>query len=378
MKGSSMRLFTLRSSFLWAVLAVVPACSDDSNPNPNPYPTPTPDGSTTTPDGSTTTPDGETPEPDGGTSDTGTRPDGNVDAMCDEYAVLECTRDKACFPIFVDWNYGSYDACLAQTKETCRVWSALPGSSLTAQRLLGCSRAYAATGCDAPGPFAECVFVPGDLANGGGCLLNDQCSSGHCRKEGINDCGACADKLPEGAACSYAAECQTARCSAGHCEPILKEGQTCTESSDCLRDLVCFEDICQRVTLVGEGDLCGGAVQCRASLSCVSGRCFKDMIVEAGQKCGEMPDVGFAFCRNGDCNKQSICVNRPALGSACSDEGSCAGTAVCIQGQCRALASDICDIAPRNVGARADAIDRAPLMGRPLRACSGRAQRSGG
>ena len=341
MKGSAMHLSTLRWSCLCALLAVVSACSDDSNPNPNPNPTPTPDGSTTTPDG-------ETPDPDAGTSDTGTGPDGNNnnDAACDEYAALECTRDKACFPIFVDWNYGSYEACLAQAKETCRVWSALPGSALTATRILGCVRAYAAAGCDASGPFPECVFTPGALANGVGCHLNDQCSTGHCRKEATNDCGACADKLPEGAACARASECQTGRCSDGLCEPILKEGQACKASSDCLRDLVCNEGVCEKVTIVGEGDLCAGAVVCRASMSCVSGRCFKDFVADIGQKCGATEDVGFAFCRNGDCNKQSICVTRPALGSACSDEGSCAGTGACIQGQCRALTAEICNTPP--------------------------------
>jgi hypothetical protein len=85
-----------------------------------------------------------------------------------------------------------------------------------------------------------------------------------------------------------------------------------------------------------------------------------------------MDNAGFALCRNGDCNAQSICVNRPAIGGACSAEGSCAGTAVCIQGQCRALTADVCGALPRDVPPAdgvvrdlAGAIDRAALGGRP-------------
>ena len=296
-----------------------------------------PDGSTTTPDGGTPDPDGMAPDPDGGMGG-----DGPGDQTCDEYARLECARNRDCFPVFLDWTYGSYDACLTQAKQICQVWSSLAGTSVTSAKLVGCLRAHAAAGCASPEPTGDCVTLPGQLANDGACHLNDQCASGYCRRDGTSDCGACADKLPEGAKCARSSECLSGRCSNNTCEPILKEGQACVETNDCLRNLVCLGGLCEKVTLVGEGEACGWVVFCNPYLTCANGICVKDRVVDTGQRCGTQDDGAFALCRNGDCNAESICVTRPALGAACSPEGSCAGTGVCVQGQCRELAPAVC------------------------------------
>jgi hypothetical protein len=329
-----------RWSCLCFVLLIVPACSDDPAPNPTPNPTPTQDGSTTTPDAGV-------PDPDAGADEGGA-----VDETCDEYARLECNRNRDCFPVFLDWTYGSHEGCLTQAKEICQVWSALPASSVSAPRLVACLRAQTLAGCAAAGPFPECLTVPGNLSNGGGCHLHEQCASGYCRREGINDCGVCADKEPNGAKCARPSECQSGRCSNALCEPILKEGDACTATSDCLRNLVCNAGICEKVTLVGEGEPCGWVIFCNPYLTCASGVCVKDVVVDNGQRCGTQDNGATAVCRNGDCNAESICVSRPPLGAACSSEGSCAGTGVCIQGQCRALASDICDAEPEGAAGR--------------------------
>jgi hypothetical protein len=328
----------LRWSCLWSVLAIVPACSDTSDPVPTP--TPSPDGSTSTPDSAT--PDSATPEPEAGADGEDAEPD----PTCDDYAQLECTRNRDCFPVFLDWTYGSYDACLAQAKQTCSAWSALEGSSLTVARLAVCLRANIAAGCKAGGPFAECQALPGNLLEGSGCMLNDQCGTGYCRREGTNGCGECTDKLSEGAVCSSGSDCRTARCSSGRCAPILKEGEVCAVSADCLKNLVCHEGTCQVVTLAGEGQACGGATLCEPYMTCASGLCVKDVAVDIGQKCGKGDTGAFSFCRAGDCNAESVCVSRPAVGAACADGGSCAGGGVCYQGRCRALTSDVCDLPP--------------------------------
>jgi hypothetical protein len=300
------------------------------------------------PDGSTSMPDSTTPEPEpdaGPNGDDGRSDD--VDATCEQYAQLECMSDKNCFPVYLDWTYGSYEACLTRAKETCLAWSSLRGSSLTAPRLLACVRANIAAGCDAGGPFSECQALPGTLLNASGCLLNDQCATGYCRREGVNGCGSCADKLSEGALCSQSRDCQSNRCSNGRCAPILKEGEACTVSNDCLRNLVCNEGVCQKITLVGEGQACAGATLCDVYMTCVNGACVEDVAVDIGQKCGKADGGRFAFCRAGDCDAQSVCVDRPQVGAGCPD-GSCAGSGVCYQGRCRAMTSEVCDVPPQN------------------------------
>jgi hypothetical protein len=356
MKGSAMFLSRQRWSFLCSVLAVAAACS--STTEPAVISTPGPDGSTPLPD--VAAPD---PDPDSGvTADVDI--DAGVDEMCGEYARLECGRNRDCFVAFLDWTYGSYDACLAESKQSCAVWSSLAGTSLTVAKLLSCSRAYAAAGCDAQGPLAECQFAPGALSNGGGCLLNDQCASGHCRREGANECGACADKLPEGAACARATECQSGRCSGGLCEPILKEGEACTLSSDCLRNLICNEGSCQKIVLVGEGQACGGATLCEAYMSCANGTCAKDVAVDIGQRCGRLDNGTFALCRLGDCDPVSVCVNRQPAGAGCSETRTCAGTGACNDGICQPLSTEVCDVPPRQVPPHV-LLDRVALPARP-------------
>jgi hypothetical protein len=322
-----MHLSVVRWSCLGLLLAVISACSSDPPVGPTP-PTPNPDGGSTTPDG-------DTPDPDAGG-------DGTGEDTCDEYARLECDRNRDCLPVFLDWNYGSHAACLTQAKQICQVWSSMPGSSVSVPRLVACLRAQTAAGCNAAGPFPECQSRPGELSNSAGCHLNDQCASGYCRREPTSGCGACADRLPEGAKCERGSECLTGRCSHFLCEPILKEGDVCIESSDCLRNLVCT-GICEKVTLVGEGEACGWVIFCNPYLTCANGACVKDRIVESGQRCGTLDDGATGVCRNADCNTESNCVDRPPIGAACSPEGSCAGTGVCVQGQCRELAAEVCN-----------------------------------
>ena len=300
-------------------------------------------------DGSTP-PDAATPEPDAAPdaapdAEEGGGGGGDPDAQCTEYAQLECTRNRDCFPVYLDWTYGAYDRCLTQAKQTCLVWSSMKGTSLTTERLVACVRANVSAGCGALGPFSECSALPGALLNGSGCLLNDQCSTGYCKKEGVNGCGACTDKRSEGALCTRGADCQSTRCSAGRCAPILKEGEACMASTDCLRNLTCHGGVCVKVTLVEEGEACGGAILCDAYMTCVNGLCAKDAIVDIGQRCGET-DIGtFGFCRGGDCDADSVCVERPGEGAACPN-GSCANGGVCYQGRCRALVANVCDVPP--------------------------------
>ena len=304
------------------------------------------------PDGSTPpTPDAETPDSsDAGSVDDGGPGEGggggnNQDALCTEYAQLECTRNQLCFPVYLDWTYGSFDTCLTQSKQTCMVWTSMNGTSLTSSRMVACVRANIEAGCDAPGPFSECSALPGMLLNGSGCLVNDQCTTGYCKKEGVNGCGSCTDKRSEGALCSRGVDCQSTRCAAGHCAPLLKEGEACMAPVDCLRNLTCNAGVCVKATLVDEGEACGGALLCGSYMTCVNGLCVKDAIVEIGQRCGET-DIGtFGFCRGGDCDPNSVCVERPGDGVACPN-GSCASGGICYQGRCRALMTNVCDVPP--------------------------------
>src|SRR5689334_23756441 len=130
----------VRWSCLWSILAIVSACSDDTS-NPTPPPTPMPDGASPMPDAAN-------PEPEAG-ADGNDDGGGAVDMTCDDYAQLECMRDRDCFAVYLDWTYGSFETCLTQAKQTCQVWTALNGTSLTSTRLVKCLRANIAAGCNA-------------------------------------------------------------------------------------------------------------------------------------------------------------------------------------------------------------------------------------
>lgn len=340
-----MRLSNLSRCHLLFALAVFAACSS-TDPSPP-----------VSPDGGETAPDSPAPDPEaGGATDAGTSVDGNVDETCAEVARVDCDDFNECSPVYLGWLYGSYDACLARSSEVCRVQSSLAGSNRTADEMLRCTRAVAAQACNDTTSPAECASRPGALPKGGGCQADAQCASSFCRREVSDFCGVCADRVPDGGACTRSRHCESGRCSMAKCAPVLNEGDRCN-TLDCSNEITCVEGICKKITRVGEGQACNFELtQCEFDMSCVDGRCIKDILVDPGQKCGVLDNGGFALCRGSACDFQ-LCVELPPVASACSSEGTCAGTAVCHLGLCKALTNDVCDAPP--VAAAREILDEA-------------------
>jgi hypothetical protein len=312
-------------------MTAISACSPSTDPTP-------PGGST---GGSTGDPDGgpaDPVDPDAGW-------DGNVAESCGEYARSDCNYWSQCMPFYLGWIYGSYDACLAQSNAACNVLSTAPGTSWTPPALVTCSKAAAQLSCSDHSSVEECKTQPGTKENGAPCVAGGQCASAYCWRTLDDDCGVCAEKAADGAACSRSANCQSGRCRQRICATVSKEGGPCKSFIDCPTDLACGTNgTCQKPTYAPQGQPCDGdIVQCEGDLSCENGVCDKAMLVDVGQPCGPLPNGKFAFCRGSDCNDANICAPYVPLGATCSSLITCADGGLCTKGICKAYTADACE-----------------------------------
>lgn len=335
-----MLLSTRVASYLFLFLAVVPACSSRTDPIE--------------------------PGADGGaTSDAGATPDVDPSALCAEYARLDCDDTQRCNSMYVDWTFGSYAACLSRTEEQCKVWSKLPGAKVNTPELIACIRAWSTRSCDdASPPPSECSYPPGTLATGAGCQQNRECATGYCRRPDPTACGSCTERLPDGAACLRRAECQSGSCQRQVCVPTPKVGDSCV-GGFCTAYLACIEGVCKTIKWVEPGGRCDASDLICNWGSCIDGVCLADKLGEVGQSCEVTEKGPYVYCRDGECNATTNkCENRPAIGSPCSDASTCAGTAICASGQCKALSADVCTM-PANAVRESFRDESDPSIGRP-------------
>jgi hypothetical protein len=342
---------TRSASYLCLLLAIVPACSDRGS-----------DG-------------GSQPDPDAGSQpdpDAASQGDANADVdpstLCAEYARLDCDDYKRCNSLYLDWNFGSYEACLARTEEECKVWSKLPGQKVNTPELIACMQAWHARSCnDSSPPPAACSYPPGELASGAGCQVDRECASGYCRRTGRAGCGTCADRLPDGAACVRRAECASGRCERQVCGPVPKEGDPCV-GIRCNSYLVCADGICKPFKWVNAGERCDAPDIFCGWASCIDGVCVADKVAEVGESCAFDEKEPFIYCRDGECSPATNrCEKRPVVGATCSDTGTCAGTAICAGGQCKELSAEVCKV-PATAARESSRSERAGLLDeRPAR-----------
>jgi hypothetical protein len=321
-----MALSTPRALYLCFCIAVVPACSDHVDD-----PTPSSDAGIEA---------GVSPDPDAA-------PDSDPSALCGEYARLDCSELRRCGGTpYLEATFGGYDACVARTQEQCKAWTELPGILTTTSDRLACMRAWGAQSCDNPQPPAECAYVRGELAVGGGCLVNQQCGSGYCEPTDVGKCGKCTDRLPDGATCQRRAQCASNRCERGTCAPKASEGDACVGTM-CSNVLVCADGVCKPVKWADAGERCDSADTLCNFGTCQNGLCLGDTVAEIGESCAPTAEGHFAWCRDGECDAVTAkCRKRPEIGESCAALASCAGTAVCAAGQCKALSPDVCSSAP--------------------------------
>lgn len=194
----------------------------------------------------------------------------------------------------------------------------------------------------------EGMFV-GTVADGGPCLLDEECTGGVCDTSmcmGESCClGAC-KKAPPPAA--IGADCSATACVAGAycgepgemgepptCKEVKDNGQPCESLNGCKDGQRCD---------VGSGDpkcyvLSKHGEPCNANLdqgSCVQ---YDDFCDPTERKCKRLPGDGEPCAPGDKCLAYAVCSNgtcksRPGIGEACMEGLACLGTLACAEMKC--------------------------------------------
>jgi hypothetical protein len=187
------------------------------------------------------------------------------------------------------------------------------------------------------------VIAAADEACGPGIF----CEAGSaCIVESKEDgCGHCVAAPREGEPCLFVGEDEVpgcwghAFCVEGHCRMNAPaEGEPCSVLGECGQGLDCvgFESReapgqCERERL--EGDTCDDEddpqTSCGEWYLCREGRCVSKLSLgKLGSACFLINDCRGGFCEDG------TCVERRALGAACTDIAPCQEPYACIEGAC--------------------------------------------
>jgi hypothetical protein len=180
-----------------------------------------------------------------------------------------------------------------------------------------CLDEYAGLSCDAflTGPLEliqlllQCdkVFT-GTVADGGACIVNEDCVSQACNQTGCatGTCGATTVYVPDGGDCSAGGQC------------VL--GDVCVTSGTSMT--------CQKPTIVADGQACDPRMDlCVAGEVCV-GRCEK--LAGTGEDCSLLPCTSTDYCDS----TTTKCTALPGPGSPCENNtcvpyGYCDTTGTC-------------------------------------------------
>ncbi len=200
------------------------------------------------------------------------------------------------------------------------------------------------------------MFV-GTIADGGSCLLGEECTGGQCDRSacmGDTCCLGVCKKAPPPAA--IGAECATTACVEGAycgnpgemgeppvCQAVADNGQPCDNKNGCKEGQGCD---------VGGSNKCfvlskpGGPCNSALEQPCVE---FDDFCDPTDSKCKQLPGAGKPCAPGDKCLAHATCVSgtckaRPNVGEACG-EGmpACLGTLSCQEMKCAVVQSqEIC------------------------------------
>lgn len=188
------------------------------------------------------------------------------------------------------------------------------------QAAASCLDGYAALGCNISdtandGALAQtCAsIVAGTVANGGACLINDECISQSCNLIGCNGAMCCSGS------------CQAQVATGGDCSAT---GSVCVQGTFCDRSAGATTATCK--SWIAPGQPCSGGQTCAPGTVCNG-----DATTGAGT-CGKAPTEGQA-CPNGICDSSAdvcdqtakTCVRRIAVGGACATGAGCLAYATC-------------------------------------------------
>jgi hypothetical protein len=241
-------------------------------------------------------------------------------AVCAYYADKECAGSQRCDPWALREDFNDDGAtCRERVAKSCVSRLTATGTSDTPARVVSCGKAIAQLSCegylDVDHWPESCSRLPGTLADGAGCIVDQQCQGGSCKFTG-------------------------SRQPCGVCQTLARVGESCVDWDGCLDFLPCVEGVC---TLRGKrGDRCDEASRwCASGLTCRNldptgvGTC-QDYL-PTGAKCDpnayEVESCN--FIQGDQCDFiTGVCVSdrqdwSPLVGEACRSNGSCNSAAFC-------------------------------------------------
>jgi hypothetical protein len=300
---------------------------------------------------------GGEPTTTGGDVTTASGGDGTLESACNEYQAAFCARMGRCRPVILQSEYGDEASCRSRWAHQCEALVALAGVRQTRECYVSRAAAERNASCwDNPVDRTSCA-VPGSLADGEPCAIDEQCAGGECQFEWdpaahdwLVGCGVCTTSTAVDWSCGQDGECATGKhCVVnwegyGHCVSAQPEGADCSQGSAyCEKGLVCDGTKCARPLMGGVGASCTYNIDCDESQKVVcstagqAGQCRAASFANAGQSCQSA-----AICVKGDCvystsSKPATCVGYAEDGAPC-DPGNrqhCLTPASCIDGICK-------------------------------------------
>jgi hypothetical protein len=192
----------------------------------------------------------------------------DVDA-CRAFFEAACEHESDCNPVGATiYGYPDVSTCVERNTLLCPVLVALPSSNFRGDALARCADAIAASSCTAfEGPYPEACLgaTRGGLQPGDGCVDSAQCDSGTCFQPANAtrlSCGSCAALVAEGDRCSgIRGVCDSGLvCLGGRCAVAKKQGEPCSNVSECMAGLACVDLVCGAPHQKGE--TCGNDREC--------------------------------------------------------------------------------------------------------------------
>ena len=287
-------------------------------------------------------------------------PDDAVSLACNAQSAANCALRDSCTDGFANQlTYGSADLCVSQATQGCIANMGAIGTGNSTAHINGCAAAYPTEWCTDywdGNTVPACRSAEGVRANGAGCGVNSQCSSGFCDVGADAECGTCAplpspgDPCRTSSNCVYGLSCPiVAPATSGVCTVRGTIGSPCDDFQLCQGGLTCIGantsaavlGTCQEgQTTVGAacntqtGPGCDGEIY----LHCSAGTCQREIVASAGQPCGDLAGLAYAQCGTGGlCVKplgssMGTCVGAAANGAACDSVAGppCLSPAKCI------------------------------------------------
>ncbi|HEX7666790.1 MAG TPA: hypothetical protein VF407_19815 [Polyangiaceae bacterium] len=225
--------------------------------------------------------------------------EGKIEQACPEYAVAICDLDARCTQDAGGGTQGCVLTYIAHCEAQLRIAGADAGAT---ER---CTSALATTSCDdyaARSLPADCVALPGPLAEGQPCSDGAQCASSGC--EQVNGV------LPDGG---------TAPVGCGRCTSAAASGGTCP----CAAGFECVDGACQPHPSSSVGSCpaqCGSGgcvMNFGGGVICYSGGAEGESCIEYDRENGARPCAPGLFCQTSCSNCGGKCVRVTA--SMCAD-----------------------------------------------------------